>query len=404
MTDATQPRTVRGTKLPAGMMVAALFAMLTFAPFASAAPDPVGSGTATVKLSKGFKKTLSNFGVKILKVKPAKLKGRTATFPVTGGSLDPTTGLGTVNLGGGLKFKAGKKSATVKALVIDTSKKSLTGKVAGKKMKVASLAGWSYTRAGFGVSMTVKKLKLSGSAASRLNSKLGFSSSGKSSKRAASSRVAKPFVGGRVIGSAKAEEQPSTVTIIPGGNATLTTDLSTVTKLAKDNVTIKLISPTSLVSAGPPPVFGFPVSGGTIAPNATAGTVQTSGGLILSQVWEPGAKETNMTLNAIYVDLGTKAATVEVTVESKGLDPKLNLGPLGRSSIADINLAGATVIADPVARTVSVQNATATLQAVTAEVLNSVFAGPFEAITKTPAEKFAAGDGLGTFSFTAQTQ
>jgi hypothetical protein len=111
-----------------------------------------------------------------------------------------------------------------------------------------------------------------------------------------------------------------------------------------------------------------------------------------------------MTLGAIWVDLGAKTATVEVSVESKGIDPKLNLGVLGRSSIADISLTGATVTADPGTRAISVQNASATLQAVTAETLNSVFVGPFEAVTKTSAEHFAAGDPLGTFSFTAQTE
>jgi hypothetical protein len=407
MTDATQPRTARGTKLYAAVLTTALFALLAFAPFASAAPDPVGSGTTVLTLKSGVVKSWKKQGAKTSAVSPAKLKGSKVTFTVTGGSLDPTTGLGTVNLGGGLKFKAGKKSATVKALVLDTSKKSLTAKVAGKKMKMAAVTGSSFTRNGFGVDLSVKSLKLTGSAAKQLNKKLGFTGKkkGKKHKRASLSKASGgPFKANQAFGSATAEAQPSTVTVVPGGNATLTTSLPTVTKLAKDNVKIALVAPATLASAGPPPAFSFPISGGTISPTATAGIVQTAGGLMLSQVWVPGEKETNMSLNAIYVDLGAKTATVEVTVESKGLDPKLNLGPLGRSSIADISLTGATVTADPVTHTVSVQNATSTLQAVTAEVLNSVFAAPFEAIKMEKAETFAAGDPLGTFSFTAQTQ
>ncbi|MFN8163741.1 MAG: HtaA domain-containing protein [Solirubrobacterales bacterium] len=391
--------------LPAAIMAAALFALLAFAPFASAASDPVASGTTTVKLNSGFVKKLKKNDIKVLKVRPAKLKGHKATFTVTGGELDPTTGLGTLTLSGGLKFKAGKRTAPVKALVVNTAKKSLTGTVAGKKMKVASITGSSFARNGFGVNLTIKSMKLTGKAAKRLNKKLGFSGNKGKSKRAATSKASElPFKGNQVLGSATSETQPSTVVILPGGNATLTTALPTVTKLAKDKVEIALIAPTTLGSAGPPPAFAFPISGGTISPAATAGIVQTAGGLKLSQVWVAGEKETNMTLSAIYVDLGAKTATVEVTVESKGLDPKLNLGVLGRSSIADISLTGATITADPATRTVSVQNATATLQAVTAEVLNSVFAKPFEAITSAKAETFAAGDPLGTFSFTAQTQ
>ncbi len=59
MTDATQPRMARGRMLSAGIVVAALFALLAFAPFASAASDPVASGTTTITLNKGLVKKLA---------------------------------------------------------------------------------------------------------------------------------------------------------------------------------------------------------------------------------------------------------------------------------------------------------------------------------------------------------
>ncbi|HEU4600114.1 MAG TPA: hypothetical protein VFS26_10215, partial [Solirubrobacterales bacterium] len=92
MTDATQPRMARGTKLPAAVLAAALFALLAFAPFASAAADPVASGSATVTLKQGFFKTLKKHGIKISKIGAAKVKGKKVTFPVTGGEMDPITG------------------------------------------------------------------------------------------------------------------------------------------------------------------------------------------------------------------------------------------------------------------------------------------------------------------------
>lgn len=410
MTDASQPRMARGTMLPAGFLAAALFALLVFAPFAAAAPDPLASGSTTVTLNQGFVKSLKNKGVKIQKISPAKLKGTKATFTVTGGALDPTTGLGNVTLGGGLKFKAGKKTAPVKALELDTNKKSLTAKVAGKRMKLATVAGWTYVRNGFGVNLTIKKLKLTGSAANQLNKKLGYTGNkkgGKGKSSAAASKAASPpFKGGRLIGSASSETQPSTVTVLPGGNATLNTSLATVKKLADVGVTIETVPPTTLSAEGPPPSYSFPVTGGTIAPTATAGVVQTGGGLALFQ--KLGPAESKISLNAIYIDLSAKTATVEIVAESNvetepGKKP-LNLGNIGRSSIADISLTGATVTADPVTHTVSVQNATATLQPVTAEVLNG-FVAIYEGVTKdTGKEKFGGGDPLGTFSFTAQTQ
>ncbi|HEY0319038.1 MAG TPA: hypothetical protein VGC49_12205 [Solirubrobacterales bacterium] len=401
MTDASQPRTARGTTLSIAVLAAALFALLAFAPFASAASDPVASGSTTVTLNSGFVKSLNNKGVKVLKVNPAKLKGMKATFPVTGGEMDPTTGVGNLTHSGGLKFKSGKKSATVKALVLNTAKKSLTAKVAGKKMKFASVAGYTFTRNGFGVNISVKKLKLTGSAASQLNKKLGFKTK------------PKPFTGNKLIGSAKGEVQPSTVTILPGGNVSFAANATTLGKLAKVQVKVETLAPTTSTVPG---LYSFPISGGTIAPTATAGIVQTSGGLKLIQKLQTGATsflETEITLGNFFVDLSAKTVSVEViaksNVESEPGKKPLDLGNIGRSSIADLTLTGATVTADPATRTVTVLNAPATLQPVSAEVLDGFvkFYEAFEkggGLPKVSPEHINSGDPLGTFSFTAQTQ
>ena len=381
MTEATQPRMARGTKL-------------SLAAVASAAADPVGGGSATVTLNKGFTKYLKTFGIKVQKVSPAKLKGNKLTLPVTGGSVDPLTGGGTVNLGGGLKFKAGKKTATVKGLVLDTTKAALTAKVAGKKMKLATLKGWSYARAGFGVSMSVKKLKLTAKAAKQLNKKTGYAK-GKP----------KPFIGGKVLGSATAEEQPSTVTLLPSGNVDFAADATTLGKLAKVKVDVKKLDPTK--SKGPA-FYEFPITGGTISPAGTGGVVQTAGGLELEQKLQTGPStflETFITLQAFYVDLSAKTISVEVIAKSNASE-ELNRGALGRSSIADLTISG--VVADPVNRTVTVSNAAATLQPIAAVFLNA-FNEIYEGYEKgggppVGPEKINAGDPLGTFSFTAQTQ
>jgi hypothetical protein len=428
MTDVTQPRVGRGKTMPVAIAAAALFALLAFAPLASAATDPVASGTATVTLNGGFKNKLKKYGVKVTQIKPAKWTGGTkATFPVTGGELDPTTGLGTVSLGGGLKFKAGKKVANLKSLVINTSKKELSGNVAGKKLKVATLAGWTAARNGFGVNLTIKSLRLTGAAAKQLNKKLGFpikpkpkKKSGKKSKRAGASKAAAvPFKANQVLGSSAAETQPSTVAVVPAGNATLALAPSALKKLkhvgtppypeGASPVEVKLapIAPTAFDV--PTLTASFPIGGGTMGPTATAGTLQTLGGLELTQSLEAltADKEnvTTLRMQNIWVDLAQKTASVEVVITNPKT-PEANLGNLGRASIADVSLVGATVTSDPAAHTVSVQGATATLQAVTAETLNQVFINGLEKANPAFAgqEKFAAGDPLGVFSFVAQTQ
>jgi hypothetical protein len=385
----------RATMLTAGIVTAALLALLAVAPLASAASNPVGTNsTATVTLNNGFVKGLKKKGVKTSAVSPAKLKGAKLTLKVTGGTIDPTTGQGTINLGGGLKFKAGKKSTTVKRLVLNVTKgpigAKLTGNVGGKNAVFATITGFSSARNGFGVNLTIKQLKLSGKAATQLNKKLGLK--GK----------AKAFKGNKVMGSAKADVQPSTVGVLATGAASLKLSQQALEKLATIAVpvTLSIVPPTTITDLGPPPTVAFPFAPeGTISPALTSGTVKTAGGLKLTQNLGPGG-ETKLTLGNIWVDLATKSATVEVTIENDKT-PALNLGNLGRVSIADLNLTGATVNVDPATRTISIQNASATLQALTAATLNQVFVEPVEGKGKT---KFAAGDPLGTFSFSAQTE
>jgi hypothetical protein len=413
MTEPTQPRVARGTTLIAGAVAAALLALLAFAPLASATPDPVASGSATVTLNKSWTKYLKTFGIKIQKVAPAKLKGQKATFTVTGGEMDPTNGLGTLNLGGGLKFKAGKKSAKVSGLVLSSATNTLSGKVGGKKVKIAKTSGLSYTRNGFGVNVTLKKLKLQSAAAKQLNKALGFSKG-----------VPKPFLANKVIGSSLSEDQPTTTALLPTGTMSLGTNETTIKKLSEVEVKIETIAPTATSGTPTAPVFGFPITGGTIGPSGTAGTVQSSGGLKLIQKLPKSATEfleTEIVLGNFYTDLTAKTVSVEVTAHSNA-SKELDLGPLGRSSIA--NIAPGTVTADPTNRTVSVQNAAATLQPVAAEVLNAFskvyqawwqgvlevkFALPPEVAKQKAEEKVAndhinSGDPLGTISFTAQGQ
>jgi hypothetical protein len=342
-------------------------------------------------------------------VSPASVKGKRVSLPVSGGSLDPTNGLGTIEHSGGVKFKHGKKKAVVNTVVLETATSSLKAKVAGKSMKLATVKGMTVARNGFGANVSITALKLTGKAAKQLNKKLGFT--GKLKKKA-------PFKGSKSLGASASETQPKTVTVLAGGSTSLTISPAALKKLKSAGpefppasglhpfeVKLSTIEPATVTSLSPLTV-GFPINGGTIAPDASSGIVQSLGGLQLKQNLEAlgpnGKGETTLTMRNIWLDLGAKTATVEVTIENPKT-PEANLGNLGRSSIADIQLTGATITSNPITRTVSVQNGTATLQAVTAETLNSVFITPFEKEFG-PQEKFAAGDPLGVFSFTVQTQ
>lgn len=397
MTHVTQPRMGMGTKLPAAILALALFALLAFAPIASASSDPVGSGSTKMVVTKGFKKKLSKKKVKLQKWGSGKLKGRQITLRVTGGAYDPLTGQGRVSNkpSDGFKLKYGKRTVPISDIEVNTVQKLVRAKVANAKMKFANLGKqFPSTRDGFGTAYAWGKVKLTGKAAKRINSKLGLKNA---------------FKGGNVISNVSGTAQPSEATLVPTGNANLALSASALEKLAKVALPVELsiVPPTSIVAPGPPPTVAFPIGGGALAPDASKGTLQTTGGLKLTQNLEPATKVpgdvTTVTLANIWVDMGTLQATVEVSIENP-VNAKANLGNLGRASIADINLAGATIVSDPVNRTISVQNASAFLQAVTAETLNSVFITPIEEALKVPQEKFAPGDPLGTFSFVATTQ
>jgi hypothetical protein len=211
------------------------------------------------------------------------------------------------------------------------------------------------------------------------------------------------------------------VTIVPGGNLRFATSKPTITKLLKAQVKIVTQGPTATVDATPAsPVYDFPITGGTISPTATAGTVQSAGGLNLVQEF-PGPVKTEISLGNFYVDLAAKTASVEVVAHSNA-SKELDLGALGRSSIADVPLTGATVTANAATHTISVQNASATLQPIAAEVLDAfrkvaegaltqklIAEGATPEAAKAGAAAFyadshiVAGDPLGTFSFSVQT-
>ena len=173
MTDASQPRTARGRMLPAAILATALFALLAFAPLASATSDPVASGTTTININKGLLRKLVRNQVSVFKITPASVnvKKRLIRLPIKGGSMDPTNGVGTLTHKGGFKFKFrhNKKTIAVKNLEINTKQRKLKGKVGGKKMTIAKLVGDSSRREGFGVFVKINKLKLTKAFANAIN-------------------------------------------------------------------------------------------------------------------------------------------------------------------------------------------------------------------------------------------
>src|SRR5512144_1406524 len=76
------------------------------APAASAATVPVASGVTNLHLNAATAGVLTDAGLAVAPVGPAKASGLRVSFPVTGGAIDPATAVGRVAHSGGLAFSS----------------------------------------------------------------------------------------------------------------------------------------------------------------------------------------------------------------------------------------------------------------------------------------------------------
>jgi hypothetical protein len=244
----------------------ALLVLLLTAPSAFARYDPIASGTTTLAFAKPFSALLRANGVKLKATGGASFKAGVATFPVSGGKLEPVAVVGSVEHEGALIFHAGGHSLPLKSLSLKTSQahSPLTAKFGGGQLKIATGATLTSRRSGFGVAATVSQIRLSAKLAERLDKKLGLRG---------------VFTAGQLFGSSSTEIQPATVEISEAGKASLELAPGFEAKLASLFVAANPIFP-----AEHPGPFTLPISGGQLAPDASAGTLQSAGGLELLQI------------------------------------------------------------------------------------------------------------------------
>ncbi len=351
-------------------IVVGLFALLLAVPAAQAKYDPIAGGTTKLVLDKHFLHSLKKVGVKVTAKSSAKRKGSTLVLPVIGGKSDPTIKKAEIEQDGTVIFQAGKRKVPLRKIELKAKHTPLFAKVGGSQLKVATSKTTKVTRAGFATAFNAKGLKLTKKVATRLNKKL---------------RTKDFFKEGQLIGKIKSQALPARVTILPEGQGTLTPDAAILAKFKSLFVSLNPISPAELA---PGPVFHFPIAlGGQIAPDATSGTLRLGGAIELLQL---GAGQVFQ--KEFWLDLAGLDTSSEVDVEPTPAFP----GKLGRIGTYAIGMAGAAVASDPNSRTISVSNATLTLDAQTAQTFNEAFAAG--------KATFAPGELFGTVSFAAVAQ
>jgi hypothetical protein len=341
-------------------------------PPAQAAYDPLGSGATKLTLDRSFLGLMKHNGVEFGAVAPAKLAGNAVSFPVVGGKFDPAAAKGTVEHEGALLFKAGRRSIPLKALQLKSSQRRspFSVKAGGSQLKLATAGSLIVSRAGFGDKIKATKLALSAKLATRLAKKLDLRG---------------VFAEGQELGSAVTKAQPRTVAVLGKGKAELGLDPAFAAKLGSLFVAV---DPIFEAERPVPGLFTLPISGGEIAPDGSAGTIETSGAIEFLQL---GGGQ--LFWAESWLDLGAMDLAPEANVQPS--PPYAGL--VGRIAAAD--LGAGVVSANPEARTISVQGMPLTLQAATAQTFNELFARP-----QGRDGMFIAGEALGTVSLTAQGQ
>jgi hypothetical protein len=369
----TRPPAGRPRRQRLAVLCGALIALTSLAGAASASArfDPIAGGSTKLTFAGSFVALLKANGVKVKATSGATFRSGVATFPVSGGKLEPADVVGSVEHEGVLVFSAGAHVLPLKSLVLKTTRKSspLSAKFGGGQLKLASSSKLTSTRSGFGVASKVTQIRLSGKAATRLDKKLGLPG---------------VFTEGQLLGSSTTDAQPETVTVKEGGRAELTLAPEFATKLSALFVAVNPIFPAEHLGAP----FTLRVTDGQIAPDASSGTLETAGALELIQ--QDGGQAF---FREFAPELGLASTRSEYQFIGSPTSPAPTItGPL-------LGLGAGTVVSEPNARTISVTGAPLPLPAATAQALNETFAKP-----QGKTDVFSVGEPLGSLSFVAQAE
>jgi hypothetical protein len=242
-------------------------------PQANAAPTKVKGGQTTLTLTAKAKKALKKRHIKLVATKPGKAKGSSYTLPLKNGKYDFKTNRGTVNQGGSLRFKKGKKVVKITGLKITLGKKSkVVGKVGGRKMTLATLAR--------------NKQKVKSSASKRSVTRIQFKITKAAAKRINKKLRGRAFSGGQFGTLSLRLNMPKNSGA--GTSPVAPTDTTSAAKigfapgvsgaLAENGLTPSALAGAAMLPDG---AISLPVMGANIDPKTGTGTIDLTGGITL---------------------------------------------------------------------------------------------------------------------------
>jgi len=332
-----------------------------------------------IEFSRGFMSALRRNGVRIDGIRPARLRGRLATFPATGGSVQLQGLGGTGAYAGGIIFRSRGRRVALRELAINAEierPRISAGFSWGARQFIARIGPTESRREGFGVRIRIANLTFARPVERLIPPRL---------------RVRAPFTEGRSLGSAVAVSRPRQAQV-RSGTIFLALDGNLFAKLRSLAVSAAPIEP-AVLSATEPPAFAFPIFGGALAPDGSSGIVGTDQGVRLVRGQPPA--QTTMSISNLTVSPDSGEATGHIAVAP----PPPDGGLYGIAQIATVDPGPSTTVAAPRVRKISVSGLPAAINAFLAEKLDQTFAAP-----QGRAGLFRAGEPLGVFAIDAQAE
>ena len=256
-------QTLRRAGVVAGVGVVALVA----APSASAAlSSDVQGGDTTLQLARSTARALAANDVAVRTVRPSRSSRSGITFPITGGSIVPSTGVGAITHSGGLVFsRHGRSLRATSFTIVNRRTARLSARVGRSRVTIATLdlRGIDVERTATNINISDANVLLSRVGAAALNATL----------------CTTIFKRGLNLGSAEIDADLEDL-VFTGGSTSLALDAGLVTALGSLGVTPGLVPPAAAGSSG---ALNFPIVRGKVNAESLAGTITHSGGITLTK-------------------------------------------------------------------------------------------------------------------------
>ena len=259
----TSLKTLRRAGVIAGVGALALVAT----PTASAALESgVQGGDTTLQLARGTARALAANSVAVRTVRPARASRSGISFPITGGSIVPSTGVGTITHSGGLVFsRHGRSLRATNFTIVNRRTQRLSAQVGRSRVTIATLdlRGIDVERTATNINISDANVLLSRVGAAALNATLRTH----------------VFKRGLNLGSAEIDADLSDL-VFTGGSTSLALDAGLVTALTGLGVSPGLVPPAAAGTSG---ALNFPIVRGKVNAESLAGTITHSGGITLTK-------------------------------------------------------------------------------------------------------------------------